>query len=154
MSSTLDSVRGFASGSPQRIAARAAALTLTFRELLDRASAIARALAAREIAVAALAADNGADWLALDLAAQMAGTVLVPLPLWFSREQMTHAIADSGADALLVDGRAAAAGQRREKRGWASSIGFASTASVRSSPAGAGGSGARWRSASPRPART
>jgi long-subunit acyl-CoA synthetase (AMP-forming) len=109
MSSTLASVRRFAAGSPQRIAVRTVALTLTFRELLDRASAIARALVAREIAVAAFAADNGADWLAIDLAAQIAGTGLVPLPPWFSRDQAAHAIADSGADALLVDNRLATA---------------------------------------------
>ena len=108
MSSTLDSVRRFAADSPQRIAVRTATMTLTFGELLDRASAIARALVAREIAVAALAADNGPDWLAIDVAAQIAGTVLVPLPPWFSRDQMAHAIADSGADALLVDRRSAA----------------------------------------------
>lgn len=108
MSSTVDSVRRFAAGSPQRIAVRTATLTLTFSELLERASAIARAFVAREIAVAALAADNGADWLAIDLAAQIAGTVLVPLPPWFSLDQIAHAIADSGADALLVDGRMAA----------------------------------------------
>lgn len=105
MSSTLDSVRAFAAGSPQRIAVRTASLTLTFRELLDCASSIARALVAREITVAALAADNGANWLAIDLAAQIAGTVLVPLPPWFSRDQVAHAVVDSGADALLVDSR-------------------------------------------------
>jgi long-chain acyl-CoA synthetase len=69
--------------------------------LLRRATAIARAFEARDIGVAALLADNDPSWLALDLGAQIAGTVLVPLPPYFTREQISHALADSGADALL-----------------------------------------------------
>ncbi len=105
MTSTLDAVRHFAAGSSPRTAVRCGTLTLTFRGLLDRATAMAAAFEARDIEVAALAADNGPDWLAIDLAAQIAGTILVPLPPYFSREQIAHAIVDSGADALLVDRR-------------------------------------------------
>jgi long-subunit acyl-CoA synthetase (AMP-forming) len=71
--------------------------------------AIARALEARQIEVAALLADNGLNWIALDLGAQIAGTVLVPLPPYFTQEQIAHALADAGADALLADPRLPAA---------------------------------------------
>ncbi len=63
------------------------------------------ALEARDVEVVALAADNGPAWLAVDLAAQICGAVLVPLPPYFTREQIAHALADSGADALLADPR-------------------------------------------------
>ncbi len=103
MSSTLEALRHFAAHSPPRIAVRSSGECLTYAELAQRAAAIATELAARRIDVAALAADNGPAWIAVDLAAQMAGTVLVPLPPYFSREQIAHALADSGADALLAD---------------------------------------------------
>lgn len=105
MSSTLEAVRHFAAHSPLRIAVRSAGECLTYDDLARRAHAIAAELEARGIEVAALAADNGPEWIAVDLAAQIAGTVLVPLPPFFSREQIAHALADSGADALLADPR-------------------------------------------------
>lgn len=108
MSSTLDAVRHYAAQAPQRSAVRAATVALTYAELLERAEHMARALEARAIEVAALAADNGAAWLVADLAAQIAGTVIVPLPPYFSGEQIAHALGDSGADALLADPRFAA----------------------------------------------
>jgi long-chain acyl-CoA synthetase len=103
MSSTLEAVRLFAAQTPQRVAARSATESLTYRQLEQRARDIARALEARETGVAALVAGNGPDWLAVDLAAQLAGTVLVPLPPFFTREQIAHALLDSGADTLLAD---------------------------------------------------
>lgn len=105
MTSTLEAVRHFAAHSPLRIAIRSAGECLTYAGLEQRAIAIARELKAHDIQVAALAADNGTEWIAVDLAAQMAGTVLVPLPPFFSREQIAYALADSGADALFADPR-------------------------------------------------
>jgi long-subunit acyl-CoA synthetase (AMP-forming) len=51
--------------------------------------------------VAGLIADNGADWVVADLAAQKAGVVLVPLPAFFTPAQCAHAVEASGMDALL-----------------------------------------------------
>jgi long-subunit acyl-CoA synthetase (AMP-forming) len=103
MSSTVDAVRHFAADSPARAAVRFNGGSFTYAELLRRATAVARALEARDIHVAALLADNGPSWIEVDLGAQIAGTVLVPLPPYFTREQIAHALADSGADALLAE---------------------------------------------------
>nr|WP_240624031.1 AMP-binding protein [Ahniella affigens] len=46
--------------------------------------------------------DNGPHWLALDLALRSLGLVHVPLPTFFSAEQVAHALAASGADLLVV----------------------------------------------------
>jgi long-subunit acyl-CoA synthetase (AMP-forming) len=51
--------------------------------------------------VAGVLLDNGPDWLTLDLAAQRAGVVLVPLPAFFTPEQCAHAVQASGMDALF-----------------------------------------------------
>ena len=53
--------------------------------------------------VLGLLADNGADWLAADLAAERAGIVLVPLPAFFMPAQLQHAADASGMDALYTD---------------------------------------------------
>jgi long-chain acyl-CoA synthetase len=68
-----------------------------------RVERMARALtAARPLPrVVGLIADNGADWVTVDLAAQQAGSVLVPLPGFFTDTQRAHAVAASGMDAVL-----------------------------------------------------
>jgi len=63
---------------------------------------IAQALAELRPRVLGLLADNGPDWLAIDLAAERAGIALVPLPAFFTLEQMQHAVDASGMDALFT----------------------------------------------------
>jgi long-chain acyl-CoA synthetase len=46
--------------------------------------------------------DNGPDWLALDLAIRSLGRVHVPLPTFFTPEQVSHALSSSGAAALVL----------------------------------------------------
>lgn len=50
--------------------------------------------------VLGLLADNGPDWVAVDLDAQAAGIPLVPLPPFFTPAQLAHAVAATGMDAL------------------------------------------------------
>lgn len=46
--------------------------------------------------------DNGAPFVALDEAALQAGVVHVPLPLFFTPEQMAHALRAAGVDTLVA----------------------------------------------------
>ncbi|WP_229408949.1 AMP-binding protein [Massilia yuzhufengensis] len=70
------------------------------------------ALAARQYpqAPVALLADNSPEWLAIDLATQVLGLALVPLPLFFTPEQWQHVMAQTGARSVwCADPRHAAA---------------------------------------------
>ena len=51
--------------------------------------------------VVGLYADNSPHWIAADLAAQIACVDLVPLPAFFSSEQLAHVIGASGMAAML-----------------------------------------------------
>ncbi len=51
----------------------------------------------------ALLADNCPEWVMIDLACQLTAVRLLPLPLYFTPEQVRHALVDSGCDALLCD---------------------------------------------------
>ena len=68
-----------------------------------RVERMARALAAARprARVVGLIADNGADWVAADLAAQKARLALVPLPAFFTEAQRAHVAAASGMDGVL-----------------------------------------------------
>jgi acyl-CoA synthetase (AMP-forming)/AMP-acid ligase II len=46
--------------------------------------------------------DNGAAWVAIDLACRDAGLVHVPLPQFFTSAQIAHALRAAGVDALVV----------------------------------------------------
>jgi long-subunit acyl-CoA synthetase (AMP-forming) len=63
------------------------------------AAALLRAAGTR---VLATLLDNGAAFVALDEAAQRAGIVHVPLPLFFTPGQMRHALQAAGADTLVA----------------------------------------------------
>lgn len=67
---------------------------------VERLACALRAAAPRP-RVAGVLADNGADWVTIDLAAQKAGVVLVPLAGFFSPEQLAHAVHASGMDSLF-----------------------------------------------------
>ena len=105
MSSTIKALQAFAAQTPHRIAVRSGDECLTYGALEQRVNAVAQQLEARDISVAALIADNSPEWIVVDLAAQLAGTALVPLPPFFIREQIAHALANSRADTLLADPR-------------------------------------------------
>ncbi len=71
--------------------------------LRGRVIELADRLRDEEIRCAALLADNGIDWIVADLACLEAGVRIVPVPLFFSAEQVRHVLASSGADTLLTD---------------------------------------------------
>lgn len=70
-------------------------------ELLREIDGVAGRLAGG--GVAAILADNSPDWAIADLAALKAKTAVLPLPLFFSPAQLTHALEQSGADRVLTD---------------------------------------------------
>ena len=73
---------------------------LSYGALLARTHDTAERWRAQGVRVLASQLDNGIEWIVADLAALAAGIVHVPLPLFFSAAQRTHALSASGADAL------------------------------------------------------
>ncbi len=74
---------------------------LSAGELLTWVNQLAAGLAGTR--VLAVLADNGPAWAALDLAALRAGVAHLPLPGFFSPQQMAHALDSAGADLVLSD---------------------------------------------------
>ena len=63
-----------------------------------------------------LASDNGPEWIAVDLAAHMAGAALTPLPGFFTRAQLEHVVRSASLDALWCSNEAIAASLGFERR--------------------------------------
>ncbi|MBV1932297.1 MAG: AMP-binding protein [Porticoccaceae bacterium] len=75
--------------------------SLTCAALVDGVSALANCLREQNIQVLALRADNSIDWVLVDLACQEAELVCLPLPEFFSVEQLEHCLRSTHADLLL-----------------------------------------------------
>jgi long-subunit acyl-CoA synthetase (AMP-forming) len=94
-------------GAPTHIALRNADETVSAPALAARVERLSAALsaAAPRPRMIGLVADNGVDWVVIDLAAQAAGIPIVPLPSFFTDEQLRHVVATSQMDALLSASR-------------------------------------------------
>jgi len=88
---------------PEAIALQGADSALNYTQLHARVQHLAGELEAANIRMLGLLADNGIDWVVADLAALAAGIPCVPLPPFFSAQQLAHAIRNSGTDVVLTD---------------------------------------------------
>lgn len=88
---------------PGAIALAGVEHSLTYHDLavtLAQASAQLNTLPGKVIG---LALDNSPLWAVLDLAGLHAGATIIPLPFFFSAEQIAHSIRDAGISSILTD---------------------------------------------------
>lgn len=113
MPALIDALRRHAQQQPLAIALRTpgdAARSLSYAQLLAGVDALAAQLRALSVQRLGLYADNGIDWIVLDLAARVADICCVPLPLFFSPAQLAHVVTQSDLDAVLIDATVPRAG--------------------------------------------
>ena len=103
MSKIVDAIAGIASIAGNTPALESMGETVSYRELIEAVRALATQFNTLGIERLALAADNSAEWIIVDLACQLAGVPLIPLPGFFTAQQMRHAVDSSGVDVLLSD---------------------------------------------------
>ena len=73
----------------------------TVADVLSSSAALAESL--RGCGALGVLADNSPAWVVADLAALVAGVPRVPLPAFFTDEQLAHALDAAGVDTLLTD---------------------------------------------------
>lgn len=100
MNAILDAVAHNARCRPAASALRSERGSLGYGDLAAQVERGARGLHGR---VLGLLLDNGPAWVVLDLAAQAAGMICVPLPGFFSDAQLAHVIAAAGVDGIATD---------------------------------------------------
>lgn len=74
----------------------------TYAELDAEADLLAQRLKAEGTRVVATLMDNAPAWIVADRAAAQAGVVHVPLPVFFTPEQVAHALGAAGVDTVLT----------------------------------------------------
>ncbi len=69
-------------------------------EAIEQLSALLHTLPGKALG---LALDNSPLWVVLDLAGMSAGKIIIPLPFFFSAEQIAHSLHDAGISCILTD---------------------------------------------------
>lgn len=103
MNAILSAIETHARTQPQAEALFGDGHAFSYAELAHAVWQTGEHLRASNARTIALALDNSPAWAILDLAALAVGTPLVPLPFFFSEDQVEHAIRDAGADCILTD---------------------------------------------------
>ena len=109
MSSLADALRGSLLSTGAIIRDDHSAVTGS--SLLAEVDRLAVELRAAEIQRLATRIDNGIDWLATDIALQVDRRTHLPLPIYFSPEQIEHALETVAADGLLLPAGQQAGGE-------------------------------------------
>jgi len=104
----LSAAAGLAHALPERAALHDGSRAWTASEVSAEVESLARRLHERNVRVLATLADNTPGWAIIDLAAASCGIVHVPLPLFFTGDQVDHALRAAGIDTVLCSAPAAA----------------------------------------------
>ena len=89
--------------TPDRIALAAPDRTLTYKELVVKACEIADWLQQNRFSLAGLYYENSPEWVIIDLACMIAGVCNVPLPAFFSKQQLKYIIRKTGMELIFSD---------------------------------------------------
>lgn len=101
MSPIISAIKKVAKHQPDKTALIGEKYLLTYHQLLTEAAKLAVYLEVYRGRVVALLADNCPEWVIVDLAAQLAGVIVLPLPVYFTQQQIRHALQSASARALI-----------------------------------------------------
>lgn len=101
MAAILQALREWARRAPAATALAGSDSTMSYAELAAAVDRLAPRLEAFRERGVAVGLDNGPAWAVVDLAALEAGVPVVPLPGFFSREQVGHVLADAGVAVVI-----------------------------------------------------
>ena len=95
-------IPGAAAAARSTVALDDGVRTWTHAALRDQVNALVESLSAQGTRVFATLLDNSPAWVVADLAAAQADVVHVPLPVFFTPQQIAHALHTAGVDTLLT----------------------------------------------------
>ena len=103
MQQLIDRIHGTAKTDPGRLAFQSTQGNVTYQQLLEKLTAISDELAALDVRRLGIYADNSIDWALIDIAATASDIAVIPIPLFFSRDQIQHLCEVSNLDTIFCD---------------------------------------------------
>ena len=99
----LERIRLHGRGRPDAIALGGDAREIPYRDLAEEIERTAGSLRKLGVSTLGLDLDNGPTWALVDLAALVAGVCLVPIPPFFSPQQVRHCLKQADVQAVISD---------------------------------------------------
>jgi long-subunit acyl-CoA synthetase (AMP-forming) len=96
-------IQAYAQSRPDEIAIIGETKRYSWLQLTQQVEQIASQLAPFRNKVVALYEDNSPAWIVIDLACRISDVILLPLPRFFSDQQISHAIKQAGASVVIYD---------------------------------------------------
>jgi long-subunit acyl-CoA synthetase (AMP-forming) len=109
MNTLLKNIEHFALQTPNSIALRGSsarsnkAIQLTYSQLWEEINQVCQQLLNEQCQCIALRAENSVDWAIVDLASLLANIALIPIPMFFSEQQIKHVLNIANIDMLMGD---------------------------------------------------
>jgi long-subunit acyl-CoA synthetase (AMP-forming) len=100
MRTILKKLERHALAQPEKVALEDTVSTMTYRQLSRAITQVGSRIAAERVAVMM---DNGIPWAVVDLTIAACGAVAIPVPSFFSDEQLAHLLTDAAPDLLITD---------------------------------------------------
>ena len=97
-----DSIAYHARYSPEREALVTADQTVSYADLQMQVDHLAAELMQMKSGNLAICGSNSIEWIVMDLAAKKANITVVPIPLFFSKNQIRHLLNDSRTDTIFM----------------------------------------------------
>jgi len=109
MNTLLKNIEQFALHTPNTVALRGASarsnevIQLTYSQLWKEINQTHQQLLVEQCQCIALRAENSIDWAIVDLACLLADIALIPIPMFFSEQQINHVLSIANIDMLIGD---------------------------------------------------
>ncbi len=103
MSELWNTVQRFSQSKPDEIALIGQQKQYSWSQLKDEVVRVSQQLACFKNKVIALHEENSPAWVIIDIACQINQIILLPLPMFFSEQQLTHALKQAGASIILFN---------------------------------------------------
>jgi len=102
MNNLFDAISTYAKQDPIREAIVSADRTVSYAELNIQVDQLSAELIQMKIQRLAIWGVNSVNWILIDLAARKAGITVIPIPLFFTPDQVKHLLQDSQVDSICV----------------------------------------------------
>ncbi len=102
MNQLFDVISAYAKQSPKREAIVTEARSVTYAELDHTVELLSKELVQLKTQKLAIWGMNSIDWVLIDLAAKKVGITVIPIPLFFSAQQILHLLQDSAVDTIFM----------------------------------------------------
>lgn len=109
MSILFNNIKKFAVQHPEKLALRGSSarsidtVELSYSQLWDEVNLIKQQIIDKQVQCIALRAENSIDWIMIDLASLLANVILIPIPMFFSHQQVQHILDTANIDLLIGD---------------------------------------------------